>query len=116
MGDCVTGFRYREFWVFLDLTSGFGFGFWGSGFHDLGIWYLEFGFTFMCSRYSFISLYFSWTLQLRLYSKEGVREELEVAKALYIRAAVTFNAARKVVLPKLLDWYILFVVCFFPKF
>lgn len=47
---------------------------------------------------------FPWVVQLRLYSRDGVREELEVAKALYIRAALTFNADEKVVLPKLLEW------------
>ena len=52
----------------------------------------------------FFASFFPWVAQLRLYSGDGVREELEVAKALYIRAALTFNADRKVVLPKLLDW------------
>lgn len=44
---------------------------------------------------------------MRVYSATHVEEELEAAKRDYIQAAVGFSSENKLIIPKLLDWYLL---------
>ncbi|KAE7999587.1 hypothetical protein FH972_003997 [Carpinus fangiana] len=50
----------------------------------------------------------SWSSPaVRVYSASQVEEELEAAKKDYLRAAVGITKTNKLVVPKLLDWYLL---------
>lgn len=50
----------------------------------------------------------SWSSPaVRVYSATHVEEELEAAKRDYIQAAVGISSANKLIIPKLLDWYLL---------
>ncbi|XP_062154186.1 uncharacterized protein LOC133862402 isoform X2 [Alnus glutinosa] len=50
----------------------------------------------------------SWSSPaVRVYSASQVEEELEVAKREYLQAAVGITKTNKLVVPKLLDWYLL---------
>lgn len=50
----------------------------------------------------------SWSSPaVRVYSASQVEEELEVAKRDYLQAAVGITKTNKLVVPKLLDWYLL---------
>lgn len=40
-----------------------------------------------------------------MYTASQVEEELEVAKRDYLQAAVGFTKTKKLIIPKLLDWY-----------
>eukprot|EP00850_Spirogloea_muscicola_P001582 SM000006S19347 [mRNA] locus=s6:251520:257165:+ [translate_table: standard] len=42
---------------------------------------------------------------LRVYKAKNVREELEIAKEDYFRAAIGINRKDQILLPKILDWY-----------
>lgn len=44
-------------------------------------------------------------VQLRVYTSAAVEQELETAKREYLQAAVGVNAQDKILLPKLLEWY-----------
>jgi hypothetical protein len=46
-------------------------------------------------------------MKVRVYSASQVEEELEVAKREYLLAAVGISKTNKLVVPKLLDWYLL---------
>ena len=46
-------------------------------------------------------------LKVRVYTSSGVEEELEVAKREYLQAAVGISETNKLMVPKLLDWYLL---------
>ncbi|KAF6160706.1 hypothetical protein GIB67_019646 [Kingdonia uniflora] len=50
----------------------------------------------------------SWSSPaVRVYTASQVEKELEAAKREYLQAAVTISTTNKVVIPKLLDWYLL---------
>ncbi|KAK3222576.1 hypothetical protein Dsin_009601 [Dipteronia sinensis] len=50
----------------------------------------------------------SWSSPaVRVYTASGVEEELEAAKRDYLQAAVGISKLNKLILPKLLDWYLL---------
>ncbi|GAB4839364.1 hypothetical protein Ancab_028889 [Ancistrocladus abbreviatus] len=50
----------------------------------------------------------SWSSPaVRVYTASQVENELEVAKREYLQAAVGISRAKKLVIPKLLDWYLL---------
>ncbi|GMY19348.1 hypothetical protein FCV25MIE_14587 [Fagus crenata] len=50
----------------------------------------------------------SWSSPaVRVYTSSGVEEELEVAKREYLQAAVGISETNKLMVPKLLDWYLL---------
>lgn len=44
-------------------------------------------------------------MKVRVYTASQVEEELEVAKRDYLQAAVGFTKTKKLIIPKLLDWY-----------
>lgn len=46
-------------------------------------------------------------MKVRVYTAAGVEEELEAAKRDYLQAAVGISKINKLILPKLLDWYLL---------
>jgi hypothetical protein len=43
--------------------------------------------------------------QVRVYTAKNVNEELEAARTEYIQASIGFQSTKKVLLPKILDWY-----------
>ncbi|XP_038721899.1 uncharacterized protein LOC120014049 isoform X2 [Tripterygium wilfordii] len=50
----------------------------------------------------------SWSSPaVRVYTASQVENELEVAKRDYLQAAVTISKSNKLIIPKLLDWYLL---------
>jgi len=46
-------------------------------------------------------------MQVRIYTAAEVEHQLEAAKREYLQAAVGISRDKKLVLPKLLDWYLL---------
>lgn len=46
-------------------------------------------------------------MKVRVYSASEVENELEIAKRDYLQAAVSITKSNKLVIPKLLDWYLL---------
>lgn len=44
---------------------------------------------------------------MRVYTASQVETELETAKRDYLQAAVGISSTNKIVIPKLLDWYLL---------
>lgn len=46
-------------------------------------------------------------MKVRVYTASQVEEELEAAKKDYLQAAIGISRANKLILPKLLDWYLL---------
>lgn len=44
---------------------------------------------------------------MRVYTASQVEEELEAAKREYLQAAVGITKTNKIIIPKLLDWYLL---------
>lgn len=46
-------------------------------------------------------------LQVRVYTSANVEEELEAAKRDYLQASVGISKKNKLMLPKVLDWYLL---------
>jgi hypothetical protein len=49
----------------------------------------------------------AYLLKVRVYSASQIEEELEAAKKDYLQAAVGITKTNKLVVPKLLDWYLL---------
>jgi hypothetical protein len=49
----------------------------------------------------------STKMQVRVYTASRVEEELEVAKRDYLQATVGISRTNKLIIPKLLDWYLL---------
>lgn len=46
-------------------------------------------------------------MKVRVYTPSHVENELEAAKKDYLKAAVGISSSNKLVVPKLLDWYLL---------
>ena len=46
-------------------------------------------------------------MKVRVYTASGVEEELEAAMRDYLQAAVGISKLNKLILPNLLDWYLL---------
>lgn len=46
-------------------------------------------------------------MQVRVYTASHVEEELEAAKREYLQAAVGISKTNKLIIPKVLDWYLL---------
>lgn len=46
-------------------------------------------------------------MKVRVYTASQVDDELEAAKRDYLQAAVAISRANKLIIPKLLDWYLL---------
>ena len=49
----------------------------------------------------------STKMQVRVYTASRVEEELEAAKRDYLQATVGISRTNKLIIPKLLDWYLL---------
>jgi hypothetical protein len=49
----------------------------------------------------------STKMQVRVYTASRVEEELEVAKRDFLQATVGISRTNKLIIPKLLDWYLL---------
>ncbi|MFQ6634254.1 hypothetical protein Gotur_012330 [Gossypium turneri] len=50
----------------------------------------------------------SWSSPaVRVYTASGVEDELEIAKREYLQAAIGISRTNKLIIPKLLDWYLL---------
>lgn len=48
-----------------------------------------------------------WQMKVRVYTASQVEEELEAAKKDYLQAVIGISRTNKLILPKLLDWYLL---------
>ena len=46
-------------------------------------------------------------MQVKVYTASHVEDELETAKRDYLQAAVGISRTNKLIIPKLLDWYLL---------
>lgn len=46
-------------------------------------------------------------MKVRVYTASHVEDELETAKRDYLQAAVAISRTNKLIIPKLLDWYLL---------
>lgn len=46
-------------------------------------------------------------MKVRVYTASRVEDELEAAKRDYLQAAVGISTTNKLIIPKLLDWYLL---------
>lgn len=46
-------------------------------------------------------------MKVRVYTASQVDQELEIAKREYLQAAIGISMKNKIIIPKLLDWYLL---------
>ncbi|KAL9394130.1 hypothetical protein Peur_013415 [Populus x canadensis] len=66
-----------------------------------------FGFEWSEPLVTFSPCYGSWSSPaVRVYTASQVEEELEAAKRDYLQATVGISRTNKLIIPKLLDWYL----------